>query len=345
MRKIIHIDMDCFYAAIEMREDPSLVGKPVGVGGESTQRGVLCTANYEARQFGVHSAMPTAQAFKQCPDLILKPVQFPLYRAVSKSIQDIFKQYTDLVEPLSLDEAYLDVTDYPEQATLIAQEIRQKIYDKEQLTASAGISVNKFLAKVASDWRKPNGQFAVKPHQVAEFVVQLPVKKIFGVGKVTQKKMLDLGVVTCADLQTWSQAKLVEHFGKFGLQLYNLCRGVDHRPVNPERVRKSLSVEETFAKNLNTVGACLAHLPALFENLTKRLEKLDQATIAKQFVKVKFHDFQQTTVESTSQSLSLELFQTLLSEGFARGDRPVRLLGIGVGFKQSAEVEQQELLL
>src|SRR3989338_4643852 len=269
MRKIIHIDMDCFYAAVEMRENPALRDKPVAVGGTSP-RSVVCTANYKARQYGVHAAMPTRHALTRCPDLILVPVRIELYKNVSEQIRKILHEYTDLVEPLSLDEAYLDVTSashHDGSATLIAQEIRYRIFQQQALTASAGISINKFLAKVASDWEKPNGQLTIYPEQVSKFVKELPIRKIFGVGKVTQEKMHRMGIHTCFDLQRFTLAEMVHEFGKFGAQLYNLCRGMDEREVKPHRVRKSLSVEETFEQDLADMQACHMILAKLFIEL------------------------------------------------------------------------------
>ncbi|MEM7010896.1 MAG: DNA polymerase IV, partial [Verrucomicrobiota bacterium] len=237
--------MDCFYAAIEMREDPSLVGKPIAVGGGS-KRGVLTTANYEARKFGCRSAMPGWKARELCPQLIFLPVRFDLYREESRRIRQVFAQFTDLIEPLSLDEAYLDVSHLRSQGSSIAGEIRARIFENTQLTASAGIAPNKFLAKVASDWQKPNGQFEIGDDDVAEFVQQLPVRKIWGVGKRTAEKLERLGAKTCGDLQRWPLNDLTREFGKFGVGLYHLSRGQDDRQVNPDRERKSL-VAERFA--------------------------------------------------------------------------------------------------
>lgn len=221
-RKIIHIDMDCFYAAIEMRDAPHLRSLPIAVGGSPDGRGVLCTANYLAREYGVRSAMASYKALKLCPDLVIVPVDFAKYRSVAHAIRKIFYSYTDLVEPLSLDEAYLDVTDcelFDNQARLIAKAICQEIIDTQHLTASAGVAPNKFLAKVASDWRKPNGIFVIPPQKVANFVQKLPVEKIFGVGKVTQRKMQQFGIYTCQDLQALSMTQLIERFGTFGQRL------------------------------------------------------------------------------------------------------------------------------
>lgn len=336
MRKIIHIDMDCFYAAIEEREHPELKGKPIAVGGPSQHRGVLCTANYEARQYGLRSAMATAHAFKLCPQLNLLPGHFSLYREVSQQIRAIFHEYTDLVEPLSLDEAYLDVTDCKQfngSATRIAREIRDRIYQEQQLTASAGISVNKFLAKVASDWRKPNGQFVIPPAKVNEFITALPVAKIFGVGKVTQQTLEKMGVITCHDLQQIPLEQLIQRFGKFGIALYKRARGEDERDVQSDRQRKSLSVEHTYPQDLANLEACHDALPDLIVDLKKRLTPhLTQYKINKLMVKVKFHDFEMTTVETRAHEIDPTQLNQLLQAGFNRGNKPVRLLGIGVGF-------------
>jgi DNA polymerase-4 len=264
MKKIIHIDMDCFYAAIEMRDNPRLKNKPVAVGGNPEKRGVICSCNYIARKFGVHSAMATAKALRICPKLILLPVNMEKYRAASEKIHKIFRSFTDIIEPLSLDEAYLDVTDckhFCGSATLIAKSIRDKINWQLKLTASAGVAPNKLLAKIASDWNKPNGQLVITPENIESFISSLPVKKIFGVGKVTAEKLTKLGIKTCADLQKISLHDLIKRFGNFGAQLYELCRGIDNREVKPNRIRKSLSVEETFMQDLVSQDECLAKLP------------------------------------------------------------------------------------
>ena len=239
-RKIIHCDCDCFYASVEMRDDPSLRGRPLAVGGRADQRGVVATCNYEARRFGIHSAMATAQAMKLCPELVVIPPAMEKYRIASSQIMAIYQDYTDIVEPLSLDEAYLDVTDSPHckgSATLIAQEIRRRIVETVGITASAGVGPNKFVAKIASDWNKPDGLFLVRPEEVDAFVAALPVKKLHGVGKVTAEKLNRLGAQTCADLRGWSLDKLQEHMGSFGVRLYDLSRGIDHREVNTSRER------------------------------------------------------------------------------------------------------------
>lgn len=244
--------MDAFYASIEQRDDPSLRGKPVAVGG-SAKRGVVASASYEARQFGVRSAMPSITAKRLCPDLIFVKHRFSVYRDVSKQIREIFHEYTDLVEPLSLDEAYLDVTENKKDmasATLIAEEIRKKIFDRTNLTASAGVSFNKFLAKVASDENKPNGIKVITPDEAIGFIEKLPVKKFFGIGKVTAQKMEKMGIRTGADLKRFSEIELAQRFGKAGRHFYKIVRAKDNRTVNPNRVRKSIGAERTFSDDL-----------------------------------------------------------------------------------------------
>lgn len=339
-RKIIHCDCDCFYAAVEMRDDPSLRNLPIAVGGRASQRGVIATCNYEARRFGVRSAMATGHALKLCPDLVLIPPSFDKYREASKQILAIYNDYTDLVEPLSLDEAYLDVTKAAQHhgsATLIAREIRARIAKEVGITASAGIAPNKFIAKIASDWNKPDGQFVVTPDQVDDFVAQLPIDKLFGVGKVTAEKFKRLGVYTCADLRTWLPTQLQQQFGRFGERLYELCRGIDVREVNPECERKSISVEETYANDVPNLAACRQQLPHLLEKLRERIQRSQAERSAnKLFLKIRFADFSRTTVEcggSIAQSSlfsQVSRFEQLLETGFQRGQKPVRLLGVGV---------------
>ena len=269
-RKIIHIDMDCFFAAIEMRDRPALRDRPLAVGGMPERRGVVATCNYPARVFGIHSAMPMSRALRLCPDLVILPVDMERYKAVSSRIQSIFREYTDQVEPLSLDEAFLDVSghDYfAGSATLLAREIRRRIWEQEGLTASAGIAPNKFLAKVASDWNKPNGQKTITPDAVANFLPGLPVEKIPGVGAVTTARMRRYSLYTCGDVQMVDQAELIRLFGKLGSRLFAFSRGVDHRPVTTRRVRKSLSVEQTFPQDLVTLEQSLVALAPLYRRL------------------------------------------------------------------------------
>ena len=332
-RKIIHCDCDCFYASIEMRDNQALVGRPIAVGGSPDRRGVVATCNYEAREFGIHSAMASATARRLCPDLIIIRPDMEKYRRASEQIHTVFQRYTDLIEPLSLDEAFLDVSDCPEfggSATRIATAIRKEVHELVGITISAGIAPNKFLAKIASDWNKPNGQFVVLPEQVSEFVAELPVKKLHGVGKVTAKKMQRLRLFTCGDLRQLSEDQLHAHFGSFGERLYQLSRGIDKRPVSTDRIRKSVSVENTFDADLPNLASCKAALVELLPKLAKRLAKVEDYVIKKQFVKLKFNDFVITTVEMLSPETDVENFLTLCEQGFSRGDRPVRLLGVGV---------------
>ena len=245
MRLCLHIDMDCFYAAVEERDNPSLKGRPIAVGGEG-RRSVICTANYEARKYGCRSAMPNYKALELCPQLIILPVRFDLYRVVSQEIKEIFKRHTEIIEPLSLDEAFLDLGEYQENGASIAYEIRSQIYRELNLTSSAGIAPNKMLAKIASDWKKPNGQFEIRANDIDAFMVKLPVDRIHGVGKRTQERLAQLDVKTCGDLQQFDRFELSRHFGKWGSQLYDRCRGVDTRMIQPSRSRKSISKETTF---------------------------------------------------------------------------------------------------
>lgn len=341
-RVIIHLDMDCFYAAIEVRDRPQLRGKPVGVGGTRDQRGVLTTCNYEARKFGVRSAMPTFMALQRCPKLVLLPTRFDVYRRESAIIREMLHRFSPLVEPLSLDEAYLDVSEHHGEPGALAQEIRKLIFQKTKLTASAGIGPNKLIAKIASDINKPNGQCEVAPEDVADFIADLPVRKLWGIGAVTEQKLDSLGAKICSDLQRFSRAELSHHFGKFGLELYDQCRGIDHRPVEPHRERKSLSTEETFSRDLQTLEECEEKLPELFEELA---QKTGGRPVTKIFVKLKFNDFTRTTVERAGLPVTIENFMTLLHEGFARTGKPVRLLGMGVRFAESESERAAQLAL
>ena len=317
-----------------MRDNPELVGKPVAVGGSPERRGVVATCNYEARQFGIHSAMASATARQRCPDLIIIRPDMEKYRLASQQIHDVFTRYTDKIEPLSLDEAYLDVstsTAFDSSATRIAEAIRSEVYEAVRITISAGVAPNKFLAKIASDWRKPDGLFVVRPEQVADFVANLPVKKLHGVGKVTAAKMQRLGIQTCADLRGLNQEELRKYFGSFGERLGQLAQGIDEREVKTERIRKSVSVENTYAVDLPSLDACLRELPALQEQLITRLERhKEKYRIQKQFIKIKFHDFVKTTVEMLADDIDLKNYEKLCADGFVRGNKPVRLLGLGV---------------
>jgi DNA polymerase-4 len=346
VRAIIHLDMDCFYAAIEVRDRPGLRGKPVGVGGARERRGVLTTCNYEARKFGVRSAMPTFMALQRCPELVVVPTRFDVYRREAAVIRGIFQRFTDLIEPLSLDEAYLDVTGHFGAPGALAQTIRDLIFQRTKLTSSAGIGPNKLVAKIASEINKPNGQLEVTPDQVPEFMRGLPVRKIWGIGEKTELKLGELGVRSCGELQRFSRAELVDLFGKFGLELYGLCRGIDHRPVEPDRPRKSLSTEETLSIDLTTLEQCEEKLEELFQELMADLaQKETTRTVTKIFVKLKFADFTRTTAERAGLEPSLNAFRMLLGEAFARTGKAVRLIGVGVRFAQDKPEETQLPLL
>ncbi|MFP5392581.1 MAG: DNA polymerase IV, partial [Gammaproteobacteria bacterium] len=301
----------------------------------------------EARRYGIHSAMATAQALKLCPDLVVIPPAMEKYRAASRQILAIYQDYTDLVEPLSLDEAYLDVsasTHCKGSATLIAQEIRRRIFETVGITASAGVAPNKFVAKIASDWNKPDGLWLVRPHEVDAFVAALPVKKLYGVGKVTAAKLNKLGAETCGDLRSWPMARLEQHFGSFGARLHDLCRGIDDRQVSTSRERKSVSTEETYTPDVPDLPSCLALLPELLEHLAGRIKRCGaEKMINKLFVKIKFADFQQTTVECVASSPQPALYRQLMETGWQRRAMPVRLLGVGVRLSDTEMVEQLSL--
>jgi len=333
-RKIIHIDADCFYAAVEVRDNPELRGLPIAVGGSATRRGVIATASYEARKFGVRSAMASATALKRCPDLILIPGRMSVYREASRQMRDIFAEYTDLIEPLSLDEAFLDVSlcrQCKGSATLIAREIRQRIENSVGITVSAGIAPNKFIAKIASDWDKPNGQTVVTPDQIDAFMADLPVKHIWGVGKVTAARLEKLGIKTCADVRNYDIFQFVQQFGQFGEHIHKLAHGIDNRPVVSEWRRKSVSVENTYEQDLPDLQSCIEQLPALLESLQKRIDNLDDDyRIHNCFLKMKFRDFNQTTVERQDTTPILDDLSKLCEQAWERGNIPVRLLGIGV---------------
>ncbi|MCO7547027.1 DNA polymerase IV [Pseudomonas nitrititolerans] len=345
MRKIIHVDCDAFFAAIEMRDDPSLANRPMAVGGLAEQRGVIATCNYEARAYGVRSAMASAHALKLCPDLLIVRPRREAYREASQEIHTIFRSYTDLIEPLSLDEAFLDVTGcehFAGSATRIAQDIRRRVWQQLRITVSAGVAPNKFLAKIASDWKKPDGLFVITPAQVDEFVLGLPVTKLHGVGRVTAEKLQRMGVRTCADLRARNRLDLLRDFGSFGERLWGLAHGIDERPVQVESRRQSVSVENTYDRDLPDLAACLERLPELLQELTRRMARLDcRYRPGKPFVKLKFHDFTQTTLEQSGAGLELADYADLLAVAFARGKRPVRLIGVGVRLIDSRDQAEQ----
>ncbi len=340
--------MDAFFASVEQRDFPDLKGKPVAVGGNG-ERGVIAAASYEARKFGVHSAMSSKIAVRRCPHLIFQKHRFDVYKEVSQQIRRIFYEYTDLVEPLSLDEAFLDVTENKknmQSATEIAREIKEKIYEKTQLTASAGISVNKFLAKVASDQRKPNGLFLIKPQDVISFIEQLPIEQFFGVGKKTAEKMHALNIHKGKDLRRYDLAQLIHHFGKIGKYFYDIARGEDERPVMAHRERKSIGIENTFVKDLLDKEQVRCEINHLKEGLVRRLSKSDKSgkTLT---LKVKFDNFEQITrsktiLQAITGMLLDELCEDLLKE--VPLNRPIRLLGLTIS-NFSPKVVQNALQL
>ena len=327
--------MDCFYAAVEVKYRPDLKGKPIGVGGPANSRGVLTTASYEARKFGVRSAMPSSQAARLCPQLIIVPPNFERYKKESRAVREILSRFTEKIQPLSLDEAYLDVSEsahFDGSATLIAKEIRRLILAETGLTASAGIAPNKFLAKIASDWKKPNGQFVIRPRDIEKFMPPLKIEKLWGVGKVTAKYMHGLGLFTCGDIQKQTPEQLYKWFGSRAESLSEMAWGIDERPVCERYDRKSLSVEETYREDLPNVKECLAQLPELYEAWEKRMRRSgDQDKIRGYVVKLKFRDFKTTTHEKSSREWpKMEDFARLLSHAWERRGEPVRLIGIGV---------------
>ncbi len=338
-RKIIHIDCDCFYAAVEMRDRPEWRDVPLAVGGTADQRGVIATCNYPARKLGIHSAMSTFRAQQLCRNLIIVPPDFARYRAASMAMRTIFANYTNLIEPLSLDEAYLDVSGQPHcagSASRMAQEIRAQIEREIGITASAGIAPNKLLAKIASDWRKPNGQFVIRPQDIADFMPELPTRKLWGIGKVTAEKLAQRGIHTCADIHAWPLEKLITEFGRLGTQLHTQAQGIDHRPVACAEHRKSLSVENTYAQDLTSIQECQNALPALFVDWQQRMQRAANERPHKAFIKIKFADFTQTTVECICAVPTLDTYHHLLEQGFKRSTQAVRLLGLGVRFHESA---------
>ncbi|MFT6776696.1 MAG: DNA polymerase-4 [Paraglaciecola sp.] len=335
--------MDCYYAAVEMRDNPEYRNVPLAIGGSSDRRGVISTCNYQARKFGVRSAMASAHALKLCPDLVLAPGRMALYSEISQQIREIFSRYTDKIEPLSLDEAYLDVSDCPlfsGSATLIAEDIRRAIFEETQLTASAGVAPCKFVAKIASDENKPNGICVITPDKLDDFVIGLTLGKIPGVGKVTLAKLNDKELYTCADVRQFPFEDLIKRFGKFGSVIWDRSHGLDDRDLSLARQRKSVGVERTMAKDIRSKEDCIKMIDRLFPLLEKRLDK-SGSKIQSQGIKLKFSDFQQTTVEHKCQLLNKEYFLELLTEGLSRqANRGIRLVGLHVGLADSEQSNQ-----
>jgi DNA polymerase IV len=351
MRKIIHIDMDAFFASVEQLDNPELRGKPVAVGG-SGERHVVAAASYEARKFGVHSAMPSVIAKRLCPQLIFVRHHFERYEEMSSQVFSILREYTDLVEPLSIDEAFLDVTADKKNigsATIIARKIKKEIKEKTGLTASAGISVNKFLAKIASDIKKPDGLFLIGPEDAAKFIEELPVEKFYGIGKVTAEKMHKLGIHSGADLKKWDLQSLVRNFGKAGKFYFEIARGIDERPVEIDSERKSVGTELTYEKDLTTRFEIIAELYKIEKELMERLIHAE-TTGRTVTVKVKFSDFRQVTRSRTLQN-HIRDFETLHREVTAirkslklEGIK-IRLLGVSISNLESEEEEDRQLHL
>lgn len=350
MKKFIHVDLDAFYASVETRDNPEWRGLPLAVGGRSDRRGVIATCNYEARAFGIHSAMPTRKALELCPHLILVRGRMEVYKAEGLAVREIMASYTDKIEPLSLDEAYLDVTDSPHfqgSATRLAETLRHEIFEKTGLTASAGVAPAKFLAKIASDLDKPNGLSIITPDQAEHFIDTLPLRKISGVGKVSAKKLADGGFHVGADIKRSSEAEMFQCFGKFGASLWRKCQLIDVGHVNTDRIRRSIGVERTFAKDLIRIQDMVEVLiDTLLPELNKRIERANASgRITGLTVKIKFKDFQQTTIECQSKELKPETLHLLLNSGLdRRPNTPIRLLGIGVRLNQDeSESVQYEL--
>ena len=337
VRKILHVDADAFYCSVEERDNPALKGSAFAVGGKPARRGVIATCSYAARQSGVRSAMASFRAVRLCPELKIIPPRLDAYKEASRKMHVVFQRYTALIEPLSLDEAYLDVSDSENcrgSATLMAREIMRAIKAEVGITVSVGAAPNKFLAKVASDWNKPNGLMVIPPRDIEDFVFELPIEKIHGVGKVTAEKMHNRGIQTCGQLRQYSPLELSRWFGSFGERLWEMSRGSDDRPVETGRRRKSLSVEHTYDTDLQGQDSILAKIPALLEDLGGRFAGISgEYAVQKRFVKVKFSDFSQTTLEEILERDNIdpgEHFKALMIRAWQRGNKPVRLLGIGV---------------
>jgi len=350
MRKILHIDMDAFYASVEQRDDPKLRGKPVVVAWRG-QRSVVCAASYEARKFGIRSAMPAARAERLCPDAIFIAPDFTRYRAASRQVREIFLRHTDLVEPLSLDEAYLDVTE-PKialpSATAVAKSIRQEIYDATSLTASAGVAPNKFLAKIASDWRKPNGLFVIRPPEIEVFLATLPVARIPGVGKVMDAKLEALGIRTCADLRTFDVHELEQRFGRYGRRLSELAVGIDERAVNPDQPVQSISAEDTFARDqpLDTIEPVIRALAAKAWAASRKTERIGHTVVLK-LKTTDFHILTRSHTPPQAPQSECELADIAVSLR-ARVELPAptlfRLVGVGLSnFRDADELPQADL--
>lgn len=344
-RKIIHFDLDCFYAAVEMRDNPKLRHVPLAIGGPPNSRSVLCTSNYLARKFGVRSAMSSYQAVKKCPQLVIMPPNFSKYKVESQRVHKIFQKYTNQIEALSLDEAYLDVSEITKDgltATQIAKDIRAEVFKELELTISAGVSFNKFLAKVGSDWLKPNGLFVIPPRNRERFVRELEVKFIFGIGNKSQAKLKELKILTCEDLQKKSFAELKSIFGNRYMDIFYYAHGFDFRPVEASSERKSVTTEETFEKDLYHQEDIEKSLFSLYKDWYYRFQKYkDSSVIKSMVVKIKYHDFKQQTHEVRIHKIPEFVdFQQLLQEALAKRNEAIRLLGLGVRIEEAPKEKQ-----
>tara|TARA_B100001063_G_scaffold69387_1_gene63447 strand:+ start:3190 stop:4275 length:1086 start_codon:yes stop_codon:yes gene_type:complete len=338
-RKIIHVDMDSFFASLEIRDKPHLKNKPVAVGGKADERGVLTTCNYIARGYGLHSAMPTKKALSLCKNLIILPVDIEKYKRESKEIFKVFKCYSKKIEPVSIDEAYLDVThsnycgSNPEE---MASQIRSCIWKDFKITASAGISCNKLIAKICSDWKKPDNQYCLSDDQIPNFIKNVRLDKIPGIGKVNFEKCLNLKMEYCKDMYIYTVNELENIFGSFGCNLYNLIRGIDQRDVNTSRVRKSISVEDTFQDDIKDREACIYKIHMLYRKLLRRCEnnEISLHSVKEIFIKVKFNDFKSISRQSKCNYPNLERYVQLFNDNIKNPLKPIRLLGLGYTLKK-----------
>ena len=345
-RKIIHIDMDSFFASIEIRDNPNLENKPVAVGGKANERGVLTTCNYIARKYGLHSAMSSKTAIQLCKNLIILPVNIAKYRKISKEIFKIFKCYSRKIEPVSIDEAFLDVSESgycqgdPEE---MARQIRSCIKNDFGITASAGISSNKLIAKICSDWKKPDNQFSICDDEIQNFIKTVSLKSIPGIGRVNFKKCKNLNMKSCSDMQNMSKDELIKIFGSYGYTLFNLVRGIDNREIETNRTRKSISVEDTFLHDLNDTNSCKQQLSILYIKLIERCKSsnVNTSEVREIFIKIKFNDFEIITRQKKSCNIKLNEFNNLFDSNIVKIIRPIRLLGIGFRLNDKKEKSSQ----
>ena len=345
-RKIIHIDMDSFFASIEIRDNPNLKNKPVAVGGKANERGVLTTCNYIARKYGLHSAMSSKTAIQLCKNLIILPVDIAKYRKTSNEIFKIFKCYSGKIEPVSIDEAFLDVSESgycqgdPEE---MARQIRSCIKNDFGITASAGISSNKLIAKICSDWKKPDNQFSICDDEIQNFIKTVSLKSIPGIGRVNFQKCKNLNMKSCSDMQKMSKDELIKIFGSYGYTLFNLVRGIDNRELETNRIRKSISVEDTFLHDLNDTNSCKQQLSILYIKLIERCKSSNVSTneVREIFLKIKFNDFEIITRQKKSCNIELNEFNSLFDSNLVKIIKPIRLLGIGFRLNSKKEESSQ----